>query len=235
MKSKLILILVMLSLLVVIGIIIFFKNKPKSTELPQVNTVAEQKEEILKKEEILEKEEKINKETNKQFSTIKIKYNEDKFKIFLKSSSHQKIPNTSSWYFASNVLAIDKNYFKNLTKEVLWKDENFYYIANISDKIHNSFDHFNPEYSLVVFDKNNSTVGVVNGYFILSLNANIEDKKYFENQYNVNIISTYSKEKIIVARAKKNTNLVNTFSHLKSNSTIKDLEIEIITDFPKAE
>ena len=148
---------------------------------------------------------------------------------------HQKVPSKANWYFASNVLAIDKKYFKNLKAEILWGDENFYYVTNSSNKVHNSFEHFNPEYSLVVFEKNNSTVGVVNGYFIIVLNDNIKNKKYFENHFNLDVISSYPKEKIIVARARKNTNIINTFSNLKSYSMIKNLEIEVITEFPKAE
>ena len=166
-------------------------------------------EEILKQKEIVSKKTNKIQESKQKDSLVKLKYSETNFKNFLRNSLLQKVPSKVYWYFASNVLAIDKKYFKNLKAEILWGDENFYYVTNSSDKIYNSFEHFNPEYSLVVFEKNNSTVGVVNGYFIIVLNDNIKDKIYFENQFNLDVISSYPKEKIIVARARKNTNIIN--------------------------
>ncbi|MBX9838315.1 MAG: hypothetical protein K2X69_08340, partial [Silvanigrellaceae bacterium] len=221
-------------LLAIIGILIFKNNKTSNITYQQ-NDISSTNKGQLTKQKIITQSSNQNQEKNKQNILIKPIYNEKSFKNLLKNYTHQKIPNTNNWYFVSNVLAIDKNYLKNKEIQILWEDNNFYYISNSSNEVQNSFEQFNPNYSLVAFEKNNSIIGIINGYFFIELNNNITDHKYFENHYNVNIISSYQNEKIIIARAKRNTNIINTFSNLKSNTSIKSLNIEVITEFPKLE
>lgn len=234
MKTKNIVILLSITAVIIISIFIFLKKEKREQQSQQNNMNAIQNEKKVEKE-IIDKEKYKVQEFKQKKSNLKILYEEKGFKNVLMNASQQKVPSETQWYFAENILAIDKNHFNNLMKEVLWEDENFYYVSSKSDKIHNSPEHFNPNYSLVVYDKNTSTVGVINGYFIIVLNDNITDKKRFENQYDIQIISSYPKDRILVARAVKNSNIMNTFKNLKAHLKVKNINIEIITQFPKAE
>ncbi len=206
----------------------------KEQQLQQENKSIVQKEKSIELG-FIEKEKQKTQNLKQKKSNLKVIYDEKNFKDFLNNSSHQKVPNEYQWYFASNILAIDKIYFKNFTKKVLWEDENFYYLSNYSDKIRNSYEHFNPKYSLVSYDKKNSLIGVVNGYFIILLNEDIADQKRFERQYKIKIISFYPIGKVLIARAVKNSNILNIYKNLKTHKKIKNLSIEIITHFPKEE
>ncbi len=130
------------------------------------------------------------------------------------------------------MFAVDKKYFKNNNLEVLWEDKHLYYINN-NENSENSLSSFNPNYSLVVYDKDTSTVGIVNGYFIIKLKQKINDIKGFENQSHVNVISSYPDYNIIVARAKEKSNINDIFNILKVNTSIKEAKIEVIDQFPE--
>ncbi|WP_186648900.1 hypothetical protein [Fluviispira vulneris] len=161
-----------------------------------------------------------------------VEFKESEFKVFLKKSTNKKIPATNNWSFVKNVLAIDKKYLKDPNKKILWEDDNFYYVRTNSSNMNGSYEHFNPNFSLVAFQKETSSVGIFNGFFIVELKQKINDLLAFETQNNVKIISSYPKSNILVLRAREKSNILQTLDTLKINPNIKNSNLEIITDFP---
>ncbi|BBH52709.1 hypothetical protein [Fluviispira sanaruensis] len=200
-------------------------NKP--TEL-----IKEQKE-ILSKapKNRFEKDMRIFEEKYKNMHK-NVEFKESEFKVYLKKEAHKKIPTLNNWSFVNNVLAMDKKDLKDPNKKILWEDDNFYYVRTNSSNLNGSYEQFNPKFSLVAFQNDTSTVGIVNGFFIIELKQKINDIYAFEAQNHVKLISSYPKSKIIVVRAKENSNILQTLQSLKANPNIKNSNLEIITGFP---
>lgn len=249
MSLKKILIILILSLFI-IGIFIVFskKIKSKSQNSGQEQTFNvpgaqpnekgnSKKEEITKsdnsklkenemKEELFaNKIERFNPSDNLQ---IKTKYtNQEDFIDYLKKRSNFKMSNKFNYFFVDNVVAVPKDQF-NSKKEYLWMDnKNIYYN---SSSTYQNYDH---NKYVVLVDKKTKTFALSNGMYVLKYNNSIGNWQEIENKFNVKIVSNFENDKILIVRANKHSNLLDTYKNLKNAKVFSSVELELTSSYEK--
>lgn len=155
---------------------------------------------------------------------VKTKYNDKEFKKFLKQNALIKVPNSQNLFFVDHISVIEKRESNNPPKEeVLWQDRNYFYISSA-----NSHSNFSQKSSLVLFNSDTSNATITNGFFIISFEKDLGDISFIEKKYQVNKISLYVSDKILIVRAKENTNIIHIYENLKSEKLFKTINLEII-------
>ncbi|APJ02612.1 hypothetical protein [Silvanigrella aquatica] len=162
----------------------------------------------------------------------KTKYTEFAFKNHLKANSKKTVPGTKEWFLAPKTLAIDKKKINKFDTKILWEDDHFYYINEGDFGMKGTAKNFNPNFSLVSIDKNTLEIGIINGYFIITLAQFENNPKQFSKIHGVKFISYYPNSNILIVRMKKGKNISETFQILKQSPTVKSVNIEVIDGFP---
>ncbi|APJ02616.1 hypothetical protein [Silvanigrella aquatica] len=160
------------------------------------------------------------------------KYNEISFKNYLKKISKKTVPGTHEWLLAPKTLAIEKKKIIKFDSQILWEDENFYYINEGEYGIKGTGKNYNPNYSLVAIDKDTLEIGIINGYFILKLKEIENNPKQFAKNHGVKFISYYPKSNTMIIRMENGTNITETFHNLKQSPSIKNVDVEVLDGFP---
>lgn len=151
------------------------------------------------------------------------KFNEREFINYLNENAVAKFTNSNTKFFIDNLTVVDKNLYQNSESNYLWKDYNYIYIST-----NNSYSHFNQKKPLIIFNKENSKITVTKGFFVINYLNNLEDISIIEKKYQVEKISVIASDKIIIVRAKENSNLNEIYNHLKSNKSIQKIKLEVL-------
>lgn len=246
--KKILIILILFLFIIGIYVIISKKMKSKSQNTGQEQTAnihsaqpnengISKKEEItssdnskLKAKEInaelfASKIERFNPPDNIQ---IKTKYtNQEEFINYLRNKANFKVPNKFNYFFVDNVVAVPKDKY-NSKKDYLWQDnKNIYYNSS------STFQNYDHNKYVVIVDKKIKTLALSNGMYVLKYNNSIINAHEIENKFNVKVISNFASDKLLIVRANKHSNLLDTYKNLKNSKVFNSVELELTSSYLK--
>ncbi len=196
---------------------IVVNNETKSSENSNI------KQNEITKEEFMKELERSSINAKLEIKTLY--NNQENFVKYLQDNSRVKFSNKTNYYFVDNISAVSVSKY-DPKKEYLWVDnENIYY------KSSTTYQRYDQNKYIVLLEKETNRFMLSNGMYILKYKEPITNTNDFENKFNVKVVSNYSNDKIMIARAKQHTNLLEIYNNLKNVKTLQSIELEVISSY----